>query len=302
MVVLNKIIALFLIILIGVYGAKKEIINEEVNKGLRKILLQITLPLLVINSFSFTFSEEIKGDIIKAFVYSTIFFIVGGIISYILLKPLKGEKRKILQFGNAFSNCGFIGFPIINSIYGAEGVVYTSIFNMVFTIALWTYGIIIFTGSTSKENIKKVLINPAIIAVYIGIVIMIFNIKLPTAIIDTSKIVGEMTAPISMIIVGNILSKVRMKDILKEKTIYYGALIKLIIIPLVLCTITRYVLKDNSMVMNTIIIIQAMPAAAMTSIFAADFNKEKEYSAMLVFVTTLLSIVTIPIISRILGA
>ena len=105
---------------------------------------------------------------------------------------------------------------------------------MVFTIALWTYGVIVFTGSTSKENIKKVLINPAIVAVYIGIIVMIFNIKLPLAIIDTSKIVGEMTAPISMIIVGNILSKVRIKDIFKEKTIYYGALIKLIIIPLVL--------------------------------------------------------------------
>ncbi len=131
-IVFNKIIALFLIILIGVYGTKKHIINDDVNKGLRRILLEITLPLLVINSFSFSFDEGMGRNIITAFIYSILFMILGGIISYILLKPLKGEKKKILHFANFFSNCGFIGFPIINSIFGAEGVVYTSIFNMVF--------------------------------------------------------------------------------------------------------------------------------------------------------------------------
>lgn len=300
MIVFNKIIALFLIILIGVYGTKKHIINDDVNKGLRRILLEITLPLLVINSFSFSFDEGMGRNIITAFIYSILFMILGGIISFILLKPLKGEKKKILHFANVFSNCGFIGFPIINSIFGAEGVVYTSIFNMVFTIALWTYGVMIFSDKLSKENIKKVLLNPSIIAVYIGIPIMIFNIKLPVALLDTTKIVGDMTAPISMIIVGSILSKVKIKSIFKEASVYYGALIKLIVIPLIIYMF-KLIIKDNSNVIDTIIIIQAMPAAAMTSIFAADFDKEKEYGAIVVFVTTLLSILTIPMIVKLIG-
>ncbi|WP_291649760.1 AEC family transporter [Clostridium sp.] len=300
MIVFNKVIALFLIILIGVYGTKKNIINADVNKGLRRILLEITLPLLVINSFSFSFDEGMGKNIIIAFIYSIVFMILGGIISFILLKPLKGERKKILHFANVFSNCGFIGFPIINSIFGAEGVVYTSIFNIVFTIFLWTYGVMIFSDKLSKENIKKVLVNPSIIAVCIGIPIMIFNIKLPVAILDTTKIVGDMTAPISMIIVGSILSKVKIKSIFKEASVYYGALIKLIVIPLAIY-IVKLIIKDNSNVIDTIIIIQAMPAAAMTSIFAADFDKEKEYGAIVVFVTTLLSILTIPIMVRIIG-
>lgn len=300
MIVFNKIIALFLIILIGVYGTKKHIINDDVNKGLRRILLEITLPLLVINSFSFSFDEGMGRNIITAFIYSILFMILGGIISYILLKPLKGEKKKILHFANFFSNCGFIGFPIINSIFGAEGVVYTSIFNMIFTIFLWTYGVMIFSDKLSKENIKKVLLNPSIIAVYIGIPIMIFNIKLPASILDTTKIVGDMTAPISMIIVGSILSKVKIKSIFKEASVYYGALIKLIVIPLAIYMI-KLIIKDNSSVIDTIIVIQAMPAAAMTSIFAADFDKEKEYGAIVVFVTTLLSIITIPVILKVIG-
>ena len=300
MVLLNKIISLFLIILIGVYGTKKNIINEEVNKGLRRILLEITLPLLVINSFSFDFAEGMGKNVFISFIYSIVFIAIGGIISYILLMPMKGEKKKILHFANVFSNCGFIGFPIINSLYGAEGVVYTSIFNMIFTIVIWTYGVMIFSDKISKENIKKVLVNPAIIAVYIGIPMMLFKIKLPSAILDTAKIVGDMTAPISMIIVGSILSKINIKDVFKEVSVYYGSLIKLVLIPLGLIGI-KAVLKDNSNIINTIIIIQAMPAAAMTSIFAADFNKEKEYSAIVVFITTLLSIVTITIIARIIS-
>ncbi|EOR27695.1 MULTISPECIES: AEC family transporter [Clostridium] len=300
MTVLNKIISLFLIILIGAYGTRKSIINEEVNKGLRKILLEITLPLLVINSFSFEFSGGMGRNVLISFIYSIAFMIVGAIISYIFLFPFKGEKKKILHFANVFSNCGFIGFPIINSIFGAEGVVYTSIFNMVFTIALWTYGVMIFSDKMSKDNIKKVLLNPAIIAVYLGIPMMLFNIKLPAFLLDTTKIVGDMTAPISMIIVGSILSKVKIKDVFKEFSIYYGSLIKLIIIPLGLLIIKK-VLNDNSTIINTIIIVQAMPAAAMTSIFAADFNKEEEYSAIVVFITTLLSIITIPIIAKIIN-
>lgn len=300
MVVFNKIISLFLIILIGVYGTRKNIINEEVNKGLRTILLEITLPLMVINSFTFEFGEGMGKNILSALMYSIVFMAIGGIISYIFLIPIKSEKKKILQFANVFSNCGFIGFPIINSLYGAEGTVYTSIFNMVFTIALWTYGIMIFSGKISKGNLKKVFLNPATIAVYIGIPMMLLKIKLPSAILDTTKIVGDMTAPISMIIVGSILAKVKIRNVFKEISVYYGALIKLILIPSILIGI-KLVLKDNSNIINTIIIIQAMPAAAMTSILAADFNKEKEYSAIVVFITTLLSIVTIPIIAKIIG-
>ncbi|WP_066895220.1 AEC family transporter [Clostridium nigeriense] len=293
--IVKEITSLFLIMLIGVYGKRKNIINEEINIGLRKILLEITLPLLVINSFSFDFQDEMKRNILIAFIYSIAFFIIATIISYIFLIPIKGDKKRILHFANVFSNCGFIGFPVINNLYKAEGMVYGSIFNMVFTIFLWTYGIIIFSNKINKKNIKKVFSNPSIVAAYIGISMMLLNIKPPSFILESMKMVGNMTTPISMIIVGGILAKVKVRDLFKEVSIYYGAVIKLILIPLTLYIIKLF-LKDNSTIINTIIILQAMPAAAMTSIFAANFNKEKEYSAVVVFLSTLLSIITIPLI------
>ena len=297
MIVLKEIMSLFLIILIGVYGEKRNIISDEVNEGLRKILLEITLPLLIINSFNFTFEEGMKGNVIIAFIYSIAFFIIGIIISHIFLIIIKGEKKKILHFANIFSNCGFIGFPIINSLFGAEGMVYGSIFNTIFNVFLWTYGIMIFSNKITKDNIKNVILNPSIIAVYIGISMMLFNIKLPSFILESTKLVGNMTAPISMIIIGVMLAKVNIKDIFKEPSVYYGALIKLVIIPCILYIIKLF-LKDNSTIINTAILIQAMPAGAMTTIFSANFNKEKEYSTIVVFISTLLSVITIPIIVK----
>lgn len=299
-VVIDGVISLFLIMLLGVYGSKKKIITNEVNKGLTEILLKITLPLMIVSSFVFTFNESMKKNISKAFIYSFLTFIIVAILSYILLLPVKSKKRGILQFANVFSNCGFIGFPIIESIYGQEGIIYTSIFNMFFAIFTWTYGVMIFTGKVSVKEIKKVLLNPCVIAVYIGMSLMIFNIQIPNVIYSTIKTVGSMTSPLSMIIVGVILSKANIKENLKDWTIYYGSIIKLIVIPVLLYFIT-IIIGDNSKVSYTMVILSAMPAAAMTSILAESFNKETEYASVIVFFTTLFSLMTFPIILKLIG-
>ena len=294
-VIVNGVISLFLIILVGVYAAKKRIITKEINKGLTNILLKITLPCLVVSSFIFDLSDELKDNIIRCFIYSPLVLIISIVISYILLIPIKGEKKIIIQFANVFSNCGFIGFPIVFSIYGNEGVIYASIFNLFFTAFLWTYGVILFNGKMKREDIKKVLLNPAIVAVFIGLIIMIFGFDIPSVLSSTLDLVGNMTSPLSMIIVGVILGNAKIISYLKDKTIYYSAFLKLIIMPCILILISK-LLKDTSLVIKTLIIVTAMPAAAMTSILAESFDKESEYSAVIVFMTTLFSVITFPIL------
>ena len=294
-VIVNGVISLFLIILVGVYAAKKRIITKEINKGLINILLKITLPCLVVSSLIFDLSDELKDNIIRCFIYSPLVLIISIVISYILLIPIKGEKKIIIQFANVFSNCGFIGFPIVFSIYGNEGVIYASIFNLFFTAFLWTYGVILFNGKMKREDIKKVLLNPAIVAVFIGLIIMIFGFDIPSVLSSTLDLVGNMTSPLSMIIVGVILGNAKIISYLKDKTIYYSAFLKLIIMPCILILISK-LLKDTSLVIKTLIIVTAMPAAAMTSILAESFDKESEYSAVIVFITTLFSVITFPIL------
>ena len=295
-VIINKVISLFLIMIIGVYGNKRKIITPTINKGLTNILLEITLPCLVVSSFIFDMDDELKNNIIKCFIYSPIVFIITILISYIALFPIKSDKKIIMQFANVFSNCGFIGFPIIYSIFEGEGVIYASIFNMFFTILVWTYGILLFTGKINMKEIKKVLVNPSVIAVYIGIVLFIFKIDIPEVITSTMDLVGAVTTPLSMIIVGVILSHISFKKYMSDWTVYYSSLLKLIITPLALFMIFK-ILKIHSVLSNTMVLLTAMPTAAITSILAENLNKEKEYATILVFISTVLSLVTFPLIA-----
>lgn len=298
---MNSVISLFFVILAGVYGVKRKFINDEIEKGLTKILINISLPLLIINSFSVEFDESMKDTLGKAFIYSFIFFIVGGIVSYIFLIPIKDkEKKRVLQFANVFSNCGFIGIPIINSIYGAEGVVYASIFNMFFNIFVWSYGLALYTDKLDKKSLKKIIFCPGIVAIYIGLPIMIFNIHIPECLAKSIGLIGNMTAPLSMIIIGCILTKINIKEAFKDWKVYYGSFIKLIIIPLTVFAIAK-VLKDDSILIKTIIILQAMPAGTMASIMAEDLGKDSRFAAIIIFVNTLLSIITFPLILSIIS-
>lgn len=294
-IIVNGVISLFLIILVGVYAAKRKIITKEINKGLTNILLKITLPCLVVSSFIFDLSDKLKGNIIKCFIYSPLVLLISIVVSYIFLQPIKGGKKIIIQFANVFSNCGFIGFPIVFSIYGNEGVIYASIFNLFFTVFLWTYGVILFNGKMKREDIKQVLLNPAIIAVIIGLIIMILGVNIPNVLSSTLDLVGNMTSPLSMIIVGVILGNAKIIFYLKDKSIYYSAFLKLIVMPCIIILILK-IINDNSLVSKTLIILTAMPAAAMTSILAESFDKESEYSAVIVFITTLFSLITFPIL------
>lgn len=302
-VIIESVISLFLIILVGVYGAKKKIITPQINKGLIDILIQITLPLMILSSFIFTYDDSIKSNAIKTFYYSIAAYIIVILVSYLLLLPIKNDKKIVLHFANVFTNTGYVGFPILNSIYGAEGIVYGSIFNMFFVIFVWTYGIILYKGNFQKKELKselkKILMNPSIISVCVGVIIMIFNIQLPGAILSSIRNIGNITGPLSMIIIGVIISDVEIKKYIKDWTIYYGITTKLILIPSIIYLISLLILETSKAV-NTVIIMTAMPASAMTSILAESFDKEKDYAAVIVSVTTLLSLITVTILLKII--
>ena len=301
--VINSVVSLFLIMVVGVYGSKKGIITSDVNNGLINILLNIALPLMVISSFMFSFDESIKNNMVKAFFYSLITYCILIGISYVLVHPIKGEKKTIIHFSNIFTNTGYIGFPVLNTIYGPEGVIYGSIFNMFFVLFLWTYGVVLFKGHMKYDELKKeafkTIRNPSIVAVIIGVLIMLLNIKIPEILFNSIKSVGNITGPLSMIIVGAIISNVEFRTHLKDWALYYGIVTKMIILPMILYFISL-LFDDRSIVANSVIIIASMPAAAMTSIFAVRYNKEKDFATIIVVITTLLSIITIPILAKIL--
>lgn len=299
----NSVVSLFIIILVGVYGSKKKIITAELNKGLTDILIKIALPFMIISSFMFTYDDTIKSNVLKTFYLSIGAYAVMVAVSYLLLMPVKNDKKTVLHFANVFVNTGYVGFPVLNSIFGSEGVIYGSIFNIFFVIFVWTYGIMLYKGKLEKGYLKSeiinLLFNPSIIAVVIGIIMMVMDIEIKGALLSSIKSIGSITGPLSMFIIGVILSNVKIKQHLRDWRVYYGIIIKLLIIPVTIYLISLLI-GDSSKAAYSIIIMTAMPASAMTSILAESFNKEKEFAAIIVSATTLISLITIPILIKLI--
>lgn len=301
--VLESVISLFLIILVGVYASRKKIITEDLNQGLVNLLIQIVLPVMILSSFIYSYDQSIKSEVVKTFYYSLIAYLLMFSASYLLLLPFKSEKKIILHFANVFPNTGYVGFPVLYSIYGTEGIVYGSVFNLFFVIFVWTYGIFIYRGSLDKTNLKQELkqtfLNPSVLAVGIGLIIMTLNLQLPNSLVTSIKNIGNITGPLSMLIIGVILSKAKIGNYTKDWTLYYGAICKLLLIPIIVYLISLLT-GQSSKAINSVIIMTAMPASAMTSIFAQNYNRETDYAAVIVSLTTLFSILSIPVLLKII--
>lgn len=285
--------------MVGFYSRKRGIINEEINKGLSSFLINITLPLLILQSFDIVYNESMARNMLVALIVSFITFVATIICANLLCILLKGSRKDVVKFIITFSNCGFMGFPIIESIFGREGIIYASIFNIIFTVFLWSYGVVLYGDRKEKIDWIKILMNPGIIAVIIGIIMMFTPISIPIVISSAIKMIGGMTTPLSMIITGNMMADISFRKGIKDWTMYYGIGIRLLVIPIIAYIFT-IPFTSYHVPIQTVIIAEAMPVAATASIFAQNFNKEQDFSALSVFLSTLISIITIPLVLKII--
>jgi predicted permease len=293
--IITQIVVLFLIIIVGFYARKRNIINSEVNKGLTELLLNITLPFLVITSFNFDFSVDMLFQSGVILVYTVCIFIISYLIGRVMYMKYPQNIKSVLIFTTMFSNCGYMGFPIIQSIYGKVGVFYAAIFNMVFNITIWTVGVALFTGKKDLSTTKKALLNPGTVSVYIGLFIFIFSIKIPGPIYKTFEMIGSMTSPLSMIVIGAMLGEMNIKEVFSSLPAYYSSFIRLILVPITVFFILK-LLGASGMILGVLTLVSAMPTAVNTAIISEKYGGNSAFASKCVFISTVLSTLTIPLI------
>ena len=298
--IVNQILVVFLLILVGVYAKKKGIISNEINKGLSSLLLNITLPLYIITAFNLEYSPELLKNLLIIFSFGMIIHPLSYFIGKLAFCKCSGNKRDIMLFCCIFSNCGFMAFPILDGLYGKMGIFYGSVFLAPFNLYLWSIGVKLFNNNSIGLKLKKIF-NPGIVAIIIGLVIFIFSIPLPTAVKKTFESVGAMTTPISMIITGVILAEINFKTLYREKSLYYVSFIRLVVIP-TFAIAMMFMLKVEPLIIGLCTLLSGMPTAAMASVFAEKYDKEKEYSSKVVFITTALSLITIPALIAVINS
>lgn len=297
--VINQVIILTLMMMVGVILRKAKIVTNEVNKGFSSILMNVTLPCMIMYSFNFKFSIDMLKSAIMILFYSIAIHIILIILSKLLYFKFEDSEKNIFKFATVFSNCGFVGYPVIQGIFGNIGVFYTSIFTIPFNVFMWSYGVMLFTGKNDLKSIKKNLINIPLMCTILGIIIFIFSINLPAPILKTLSSIGNMTTPISMFIIGAMLADVKLKEVFKGFSVYYLNFIKLILAPILISVVLKLLGADKTLLYICVILV-SMPTASLIGVFAEKYNGDKVIASKCAFLTTILSIITIPAIMTVI--
>lgn len=297
-----SILTLFIVGIIGYCSRKKNILSEEAVNSLPKFLLNICSPLLIVSSMQIPFTQDKLDDIKTVFLLSIIVYFISIIISLIVPKLLRANgdnERGVYQFMTIFSNVSFIGFPVLLSIYSSEAIFYGSIFIIPFNILLYTVGIYMMASEKKKFNIK-ILLNPNILAVIIGFLLFAFSIQIPAFLLQPMELVGNMTTPLSMIFIGGSLCGVNMKEMFKEWRLYAISAIRLLILPLIVLLLFQNFISDP-LLLGVPVVITGMPIAANCAIVAKEYGGHAELASSGTFMSTLLSMVTIPLLVLIIS-
>ena len=300
-ITLQQVSILFLLIFIGFVGVKAKIIQSESRKVFSSFLVSVVMPMVILNSYMSEFDPDILVNLMWSFVFSTVVMVLGFIISFLLMMKSKSKNKAILTFGSMFSNSVYMGFPLIEAMFGAEGMLYTSAFVTMFNLFVWTVGYVVVSGKPfGKEVLKNVVTNPVLISIAVGLVIYLARIPIPSIIKQPISLVANMNTSLSMIIIGMVIASSNIKVFITNKEIWLLLLRRLLIIP-ALCFGLFYVLGIGGMVANVVLILQACPTAAITSVFAIQFNHDENLAAGAVVLTTLCSIVTLPLFAMLLN-
>lgn len=303
MVVIQQVSVLFLLIVVGYFVKKLNVVSDKINNEISSLVINVTLPAFLITAMGASFSRDKLMNSWWLLVIAFSIYFLAILCSYLFVKVMKieGRKKDIYQYVIVFANTGFMGYPVVDALYGKEGIFYTAIYNLAFTVLIWTFGVYLMKRTDDHEvtrnfaTIMQKMLSPALFAVIIGFTLFLFSIPIPTTIYKTLEIVGGATTPLSMMFIGFILAEIPLKDIADGKNMVAVTLVRLIILPF-LVYVALKAFGFSGFLLNIPVLITAMPAAANTAILSARYNNDFKLASKLIFVTTLLSIMTIPLV------
>ena len=301
-VIFNQMAVLFILMAVGFVVGKLKVLTPDNNKTLTRFVLFIALPCTIISS---VFDNEISitlGDTTYFLLMSFLSILIAFLISLPVVRLMGGEKanRGLLNFMSVFSNCGFMGFPVVIAIFGASSAYYVALFNIAFNALVFSVGIIMISGKNVKFDLK-LLINPSLISAIIAIPIALTGIRPPQVVVEAISITGSITSPGAMIIIGSILAYVPLKTVFSEWRIVPVTLLKLVVVPLLTWLVLRQIIT-NELLLGVLVVISGMPVAAMSSMLAVEYDGNEPMASAGVFLSTLLCGVTVPLIVYLLLA
>lgn len=297
--ILTSLVMIFLLIIPGIIFRKKDIISAAQSDGISSLAVNITWPCLVVDAMQMDFSAAVLKDSGYMMAAAMVVFAMTAVVTLVLSKLLRldNSKRYITAFMLLFGNTGFIGIPVIRALYGTEAVFFAAILEMVNDVVIFTIGMMMIQMSAgAKLRFEpKLFLNPGLIGVIVGLLLFLLDIRLPEVIGGAVEMVGDATTPLTMFLIGYQLGGLKAKEILKDASIYVISFTKLLIVPVLALIVLRVAVGDFSLLEKVLIMSFAMPAGSVSVIFSQQYRGETAFATKTVLLSTLFSIVTIPV-------
>ena len=290
-IVLRQSIIMFVYMAIGGLLFKKGLITKEGSKSLANLLLYAVLPCVVVKSFCVARTPERMNGLLVSFLAALGILLLAMAVSHLLFK-----KNPIDDFGAAFSNAGFMGFPLVAAVQGSEAIFYAAGFVALLNALQWTYGQSLISGDPSYRSPKAILKNPLVLSLLLGILIFCFELPVPAIASDLLAALAALNAPLAMVILGVYLAQTDAKTLFNDPHLYVVAAARLVLIPLLTAWMLKLLPAQYAAITTTLVIVAAAPIGSNVAVYAQKLGKDYAYAVRGVCLSTLLSAITMPLL------
>lgn len=292
--ILFQITVMFLLIMSGVFLYRIHWISEETNKQLSKIVISFVNPALMFCAYTIEFKESLLIGLLEAFGIAVITHLLFIAVSRFFLRK-KDERYGLERYCCIYSNCAFIGIPLVSAVYGSEGVFYVTAYITVFNLLMWSHGIYLMSKDGEFDFVKKVLLSPTILATILGMIVFFARMPVSQVILKPLEYIGSMNTPLAMIVSGVTIAQSGFIKALKNGRIYQISFWKLLFVPLVVMAMFLFT-GVNHMVLMATILVAACPVATASTLLAMQYGQDDKYASQIFGMTTILSVVTLPLL------
>lgn len=299
LMIIDPVAVLMILIATGYAAYRLGILDRHATHKISLFLLNVSIPALIIVSMQIPPSAALLSNTLIFCIGVVVFYLFAVIVAYIgsSLFTMGEMRRGVFSFGILFGNIGFMGFPIAAALFGPESIFYVAIANLIFNLLIFSAGIVMITGR--YEFNLKLLINPGITASLLGLVLFLLEIRIPSPAIDAMRLLGDLTTPLAMLIVGSFLATFPVREMIGDRTVFTGAALRLLLLPAGTYLLLSPLI-DDPLVLGILVLLAAMPVGSMTVIFADIYGSDERFASQLVFLSTIVSLLTIPVITLLL--
>ncbi len=295
--VFEQVMVLFLLIVVGYAIRKLNIVSDAINQEIGGLVINIALPAFLIISMNQSFSVEMLQKsgvfILLSFAVYAGFAVTSKMFSSVL--GVTGKAKDVFEYVLLFSNVGYMGYPVVKVVFGDQGVFYTAVYNLSFNVLVWSYGVYLMNRNSDHKAERKGFLNPGLVAVLIGFTLFVTSTELPKPLYETLKLIGDTTTPLSMMFIGFILAQTSFRELFSDWQVYALTAIRLVIQPAFVWIALRSC-GLSGLLLQIPVLIAAMPAAANTAIIASKYKSDYQLAAKVIYISTLFSVMTIPLV------